>query len=152
MKTTNSGENWIELPFLTDNYLRSLYFTDPNTGYVVGYMGAIIKTTNGGLSFLQSNNEIIPQKYLLHQNFPNPFNPSTKVKFEVPINLAGRNSNVKLIVFDVQGKEIARLVDEELSAGVYEVTFDGSMFSSGIYFCRLETEGFSETGKMILIK
>ena len=152
MKTTNGGVNWVVFAKITENSLSSLYFTNENTGYVVGYYGTILKTTNGGLSFLHTNNEIIPQKYLLHHNYPNPFNPSTKIKFEVPVNLAGRNSNVKLIIFDVQGREISRLVDEELNAGVYEVTFDGSMFSSGIYFCRLETEGFSETGKMIMIK
>ncbi len=152
MKTTNSGENWIELPFLTENYLRSLYFTDPNTGYIAGYFGTILKTTNGGLSFLQSNNEITPKNYLLQQNYPNPFNPLTKIKFKVPINQAGRVSNVKLIVFDMQGKEISKLVDDELSPGVYEILFDGSLLSSGVYFYKIETDNFSETKKMILVK
>ncbi|HMQ78773.1 MAG TPA: YCF48-related protein [Ignavibacteria bacterium] len=152
MKTTNGGANWIVLPFVTENYLRSLYFTDPNTGYVVGYMGAILKTTNGGLSFLNSINEIIPKGYTLYQNYPNPFNPATKIKFEVPVNHTGRNSNTKLIVFDIQGKELVSLVDDVLSAGVYEVTFDSSLISSGIYFYRFETEDFSETRKMILMK
>jgi photosystem II stability/assembly factor-like uncharacterized protein len=152
MKTTNGGVNWSVLPYLTENYLRSLYFTDSNTGYIVGYMGTILKTTNGGLSFLQSNNEIIPKNYLLHQNYPNPFNPSTKIKFDIPFNQAGRLSNVRLIVFDTQGKEVTRLIDEELSTGVYEVSFDGSLLSSGVYFYKIETDNFSETKKMILIK
>ncbi|NOS84461.1 MAG: T9SS type A sorting domain-containing protein [Ignavibacteria bacterium] len=152
MRTTNGGVNWTEIPRITENRLLSIYFTDANTGYIAGYFGAILKTTNGGLSFLQSNNEIIPKSYFLHQNYPNPFNPSTKIKFEVPVNQAGRNSNVKLIVFDTQGKEITRLIDEELSTGVYEVSFDGSLFSSGVYFYRFETDDFIETKKMILIK
>ncbi|NOS84462.1 MAG: T9SS type A sorting domain-containing protein [Ignavibacteria bacterium] len=152
LKTTNGGVNWTEIPRITENQLRSVHFIDANTGYIAGYHGAILKTTNGGLSFLQANNEIIHKSYLLHQNYPNPFNPTTKIKFEVPINHAGRLSNVKLIVFDMQGKEIAKLLDEELSAGVYEVSFDGSLLSSGVYFYKIETDNFSETKKMILVK
>jgi len=152
MKTTDGGVNWVVFAKITENSLRSLYFTNENTGYFAGYHGTILKTTNGGLSFLHSNNETIPQRYLIHQNYPNPFNPETKIKFEIPPNSIGKILNVKLIVYDIQGKEITRLVEEELSAGVYEVLFDGSKFSSGIYFYRLETEDFSETRKMILAK
>jgi photosystem II stability/assembly factor-like uncharacterized protein len=152
MKTTNGGVNWVVFAKITENNLRSLYFTNENTGYIAGYFGTILKTTNGGLSFLQANNEIIPKSYLLHQNYPNPFNPSTKIKFDIPANSSGRLSNVKLTVFDMQGKEIAKLVDEELSSGVYEVSYEGNMFSSGVYFYRIETNNFSETRKMILIK
>ena len=152
MKTTNGGVNWVVFAKITENSLSSLYFTNENTGYVVGYYGTILKTTNGGLSFLHTNNEIIPQKYLLHHNYPNPFNPSTKIKFEVPADPSGKISNVKLIVFDMQGKEITRLIDEELKAGVYEVSFEGSLLSSGVYFYKIETDNFSETKKMILIK
>lgn len=152
MKTTDGGVNWVVFAKITENSLRSLYFTNENTGYFAGYHGTILKTTNGGLSFLHSNNETIPQRYLIHQNYPNPFNPETKIKFEIPPNLIGKILNVKLVVFDIQGKEITRLVDEGLSAGVYEVSFDGSKFSSGIYFYRLETKDFSETRKMMLVK
>jgi photosystem II stability/assembly factor-like uncharacterized protein len=152
MKTTNGGVNWIVMPKITDNYLRSVYFVNENTGYVAGYFGTILKTTDGGLSFLQSNNEINPKSYLLHQNYPNPFNPATKIKFDIPAHSSGRLSNVKLIIFDMQGKEITRLIDEELSAGVYEVSFDGSLFSSGVYFYKIDTDNFSESKKMILIK
>ncbi len=152
MRTTNGGVNWSEIPRITENRLQSVYFTDENTGYIAGYFGAIIKTTNGGLSFLQSNNEIIPKSYLLQQNYPNPFNPSTKIKFEIPINHTSSLSSVKLIVFDLQGKEITRLIDEELSAGAYEVSFDGGLLSSGVYFYRIEADNFSETKKMMLIK
>lgn len=152
MKTTDGGVNWVVFAKITENSLRSLYFTNENTGYIAGYHGTILKTTNGGLSFLHSNNETIPQRYLIHQNYPNPFNPLTKIKFEVPINQAERVSNVKLIVFDMQGKEISKLVDEELSPGVYEISFDGSILSSGVYFYKIETDNFSETKKMILVK
>lgn len=152
LKTTNGGVNWIELPKITENRLQSVCFTDANTGYIAGFFGTILKTTNGGLSFLQSNNEIIPKSYSLCQNYPNPFNPSTKIKFEIPVNALGKISKVKLTVFDLQGKEISKLVDEELSSGVYEVSFDGSLLSSGVYFYRIKTNDFIMTKKMILIK
>jgi uncharacterized delta-60 repeat protein len=89
----------------------------------------------------------IPNKYLLSQNFPNPFNPSTKINFSIP-----KNSFVTLKVFDVSGKEVANLVTENLSAGSYEADFNASNITSGIYFYRLTTENFSETKKMMLVK
>jgi hypothetical protein len=60
--------------------------------------------------------------------------------------------NVKLIVYDIQGREVQTLVNEKLGAGTYEVKFDGSMLNSGVYFYKLVTEGFTETKKMLLIK
>ena len=89
----------------------------------------------------------IPNKYLLSQNYPNPFNPSTKINFSLP-----KNSFVTLKVFDLSGKEVANLVNENLSAGSYEADFNASDLTSGIYFYRLTTVDFSETKKMILVK
>ena len=152
LRTTNGGVNWTAVTSITENPLRSLHFINENTGYIAGDFGAIIKTTNGGLSFLQANNEIIPKKFSLYQNYPNPFNPSTKIKFDIPPNIQGGLPNVKITIFDVQGREIIKLLDEELSAGVYEISFDGSSLSSGVFFYRIETKGYSETRKMILLK
>ena len=89
----------------------------------------------------------IPEKFSLSQNYPNPFNPSTNIRYELP-----KNGFVKLVVFDELGREIETLVNEKQTAGTYEATFDASKFSSGIYFYKLQTENFSETKKMILIK
>lgn len=89
----------------------------------------------------------IPSEYFLLQNFPNPFNPSTTIKFNVP-----ERSAVALKVYDVLGKEVATLLNEEKSEGSYEVEFDGSDLTSGIYFYRLQASGFVETKKMILLK
>lgn len=88
-----------------------------------------------------------PRNFRLHQNFPNPFNPITKIKYEIL-----RTSDVKLSVFDIAGNEIKILIDKRQSTGIYEVEFDGSIISSGVYFYRLHSDGFSETGKMILLK
>jgi hypothetical protein len=98
---------------------------------------------------------LIPEKFNLYQNYPNPFNPVTKIKFEIPsgfpIGTFG-NDNVVLKVYDILGKEIITLVNEKLSPGSYEVSFDGNNLSSGIYFYRLIAGDFIASKKMILIK
>jgi len=89
----------------------------------------------------------LPTQFTLYQNYPNPFNPSTKIKYSVP-----QSSNVLLKIFDVVGKEVATLINEEKPAGNYEVEFNASNLSSGIYFYRLRSGKFVETKKMILQK
>jgi type IX secretion system substrate protein len=89
----------------------------------------------------------IPEQFSLQQNYPNPFNPSTKIKFGVP-----KNSDIKIIVYDASGKEIKILVNEPLSAGYYELDFNGSSLASGLYFGRLIADKFSVTKKMVLVK
>jgi 1,4-alpha-glucan branching enzyme len=98
---------------------------------------------------ITSNNGIIANSYKLYQNYPNPFNPLTKIKFDV---LQGNNTNVSLVVSDMEGKTIATLVNEQLNNGTYEVTFDGSKLSSGTYFYRLQAGNFSEVKKLMLVK
>jgi hypothetical protein len=111
-----------------------------NSGFTVG-----IKTIS----------EKIPADFYLYQNYPNPFNPVTKIKFDIP-SLSFPNASignpVQLKVFDITGREVAVLVNEQLRPGTYEVTFDGSNYPSGTYFYRLQTGDYSETKKMILLK
>ncbi len=86
----------------------------------------------------------------LSQNYPNPFNPTTKIKFIIP-----KSSFVNLKVYDVLGIEVATLVNEEKSAGKYEVNFGANFLSSGIYFCKIEVgnrQVFTQTRKMLLLK
>jgi len=89
----------------------------------------------------------LPKKYALEQNFPNPFNPSTVIRFSLP-----EASPVKLKVFDLLGREILTILDEERGAGVWTVTVDMSQFSSGIYLYQLVTPKFNEVKKMLLLK
>lgn len=89
----------------------------------------------------------IPASFALSQNFPNPFNPSTTIKFSVP-----KNGFVNLKVYDLAGKEVSNLINENLIAGNYEASFDGSNLTSGVYFYRLQANGFTETKRMTLIK
>ncbi len=98
--------------------------------------------------------------FRLEQNYPNPFNPSTKIKFTISSNVKRETSNVSLKVYDVLGNEVTTLVNEEKPAGDYEVIFDASGLSSGIYFYRLQAgnplassgQGYSATKKLVLIK
>jgi predicted outer membrane repeat protein len=89
----------------------------------------------------------LPTEYALYQNYPNPFNPSTTIKWEMR-----KSGLVTLIIYDVLGREVITLVNEELSAGKHEVVFDASRFSSGIYFYQLKADKFLQTKKIILIK
>jgi hypothetical protein len=89
----------------------------------------------------------IPTKYSLSQNFPNPFNPSTKIEFELQ-----NGANVKLIVFDLLGRSVKTLINEFVSSGSHEVTFDAGNLSGGVYFYKLTAGGYSEMKKMILLK
>jgi photosystem II stability/assembly factor-like uncharacterized protein len=96
---------------------------------------------------IEPNGQIIPEKFFLSQNYPNPFNPATKIKFGLP-----EQSHAKLTVYDVLGREVAVLVNEELKAGEYNVEWNASVLSSGIYFYRLVTEKYTQTKKMVLMK
>jgi len=111
---------------------------------------ALYKFEKTGSVTIISN--LIPEKFNVYQNYPNPFNPSTKIKFDIPSGLNGSNSKVRLSVYNSLGKEIAELVNENLGAGSYETEFDASDFSSGVYFYKIETDNFSQTKSMFLIK
>lgn len=94
-------------------------------------------------------------EFSLEQNYPNPFNPNTTLKYSIPSEVKSEKSNVKYVmlkVYDVLGREVATLVNENQNPGYYEVQFYADKYPSGIYFYRLQTEEYSETMKMILIK
>jgi hypothetical protein len=94
-----------------------------------------------------NNNQQVPNVYSLSQNFPNPFNPATEIKFSIP-----GQSFVKLVVYDINGNEVATLVNNEKPAGNYSVKFDATNFASGIYFYKLTAGSFESTKKMALVK
>ncbi|MBE2256185.1 MAG: T9SS type A sorting domain-containing protein, partial [Ignavibacteria bacterium] len=97
-----------------------------------------------GINIISEN---IPDKFSLSQNYPNPFNPTTKINFSLP-----KEEIVSLKVYDMLGREVSNLVNEKLNSGEYSYDFDGSNLQSGTYFYRLQSENFSDTKKMILIK
>jgi hypothetical protein len=93
----------------------------------------------------------IPIGFSLSQNYPNPFNPSTKMKFSIPPSKGARGMT-RLIIYDILGREVTTLVNEQLQPGIYEVEWDGTNYCSGVYFYKLITNDYSETKKMVLIK
>jgi hypothetical protein len=89
----------------------------------------------------------IPEFYALSQNYPNPFNPTTKIDFAIR-----NNGFVSLKIFDILGREVRQLVNETKNAGVYSVEFNAAEFASGVYLYKLESNGFVDVKKMMLIK
>ncbi len=100
-----------------------------------------------GIIGIQNISSSTPNSFNLAQNYPNPFNPSTKIQFSVP-----SNGIVRIKVFDIIGREVATIVNQELRAGVYSADFNASNLSSGIYFYTMRTVDFAETRKMVLTK
>ena len=96
---------------------------------------------------IQPMNTNVPAAYNLYQNFPNPFNPVTGIKFDI-----AKKGNVKLVVFDMLGRELSTLINESLNPGTYQVSFDGNNLSSGVYFYKLSTDSFTEIKRMIMAK
>ena len=144
--------NWVQEKISLANYLSSelkIRFqlrTDGGVtrdGWYVDDIGILIYT----IPTSSQDDAVTVTKFELEQNYPNPFNPSTSLQFTV-----GSLQFVTLKVYDVLGNKVATLVNEERPAGNYEVVFDASKFSSGIYYYRLVTGSFTDTKKMILIK
>jgi hypothetical protein len=119
--------------------------------WIAGGGFTILYGTTELVNDINENQDFQALDFYLSQNYPNPFNPTTKIKFVIP-----KSSFVNLKVFDVLGREVATLVNEEKSQGEYEVEFSAkggaSQLSSGIYFYKLQTENFSSTKKMIYLK
>lgn len=182
LKTTNGGQNWnivltdgsywiyslcftnantgyavgrhaITIQYSENNYFSVVQFVTPHIGYIAPYGSYILKTTTGGVltGFSSVQNELA-KEYYLSQNYPNPFNPTTVINYEIPLNVKGQTSNVKLVVYNALGIEIATLVNENQNSGNYQIEFDGSNLSSGIYFYKLTTGDFSDVKKMTLLK
>ncbi len=99
------------------------------------------------VSGIEDENGFIPEEYVLYQSYPNPFNPSTTIKYSLPAS-----DMVSLKVFDILGREVAVLVNEYKTSGTYSIEFNANRFASGVYFYQLQSGNFVETKKMVLIK
>jgi photosystem II stability/assembly factor-like uncharacterized protein len=143
-KTIDGGLSWnVALEKTGDMFSTWCTF---NAVFVGCDSGNVIKSDiTIGITPISSS---VPKSFTLLQNYPNPFNPVTQIEFSVSKN----NSFVKITVFDATGRELEKLVNQELNAGTYKIDFNGDPYSSGIYFYRLETKDFMTTKKMVLLK
>ena len=138
--------NPFSLPVMTDS--RNKIFTTANT-YIE--LPIVAPGMGPGTYFVEEENEPkntqSPYKFSLNQNFPNPFNPSTMIEYTI-----ANAGFVKMKVYDVLGKEVATLVNQKQNPGSYNVLFDASKLSSGVYFYKIESGNFTQVRKMILVK
>jgi fibronectin type 3 domain-containing protein len=95
----------------------------------------------------KKGSEALPEVYAISQNYPNPFNPTTSIKYQLP-----KNSFVTISIYDMLGREVANLVNEEQEAGYYEFSFDGSQLSSGTYIYKITAGDFTDSKKLLLVK
>jgi hypothetical protein len=154
-KTTNGGDSWIQewVTPLVGTDLSDLTVQNHSSLWCVGNNSAIAKYD---IPVGIKNISGIVTEFQLYQNYPNPFNPFTRIKFNIAPLLRGvgeaRGVYTQLKVYDITGKEVTTLVNETLQPGSYEVTFDGSIYSSGVYYYKLIAGNYVETKKMILLK
>jgi hypothetical protein len=99
------------------------------------------------LAVLGQELQSLPKHFTLEQNYPNPFNPETAIRYELPVT-----SSVKLIIYDLLGREVEMLVNEHKSAGIHSTTWNASRMASGVYFCRLAAGRFIQTRRMLLLR
>lgn len=147
IRTTNGGLNWSNQTSPLTEILTDIWFTTATTGFISTWSGKILKTTNGGVTFISQTGTEIPENFQFEQNYPNPFNPVTKFRFSIP-----NTADVKLKIFDVSGREITTLLNKTMQPGKYEINWDASAYSSGVYFYKIETKDFTSSKKMLLIK
>ncbi len=124
---------------------------DGNTGISSGFLADT--TFTGPVTAIEEDlRQPLPSVYELEQNYPNPFNPTTRIQFALP-----KNSHVRLAIYDLLGREVAKLIDDNRAAGNHTMEWNGfdargQRVSSGIYFYRIEAEGFIQTRKLTLLK
>lgn len=148
------NQSWIYEQVNLNTYIgqtvkfRFYYYTDsgvPGDGFYFDNF-RIVNYTDGPSGITQNGTEV-PGTYALYQNYPNPFNPATKIRFDLP-----KSSHTMLVVYDMLGREVQTLVNQNLNAGTYDADFDASNYSSGIYFYRITAGEFTDVKKMILVK
>jgi len=152
--TNNSGKSWQRINTGLEDFDAFSIGLDKN-GNAVASTSTAIHRSKSIVTGIKENLVSIPEKYILQQNYPNPFNPGTIISFQLPVR-----SRVTLKVYDILGREVSILVNDEKPAGNYKIYFDASSgsrrMSSGVYFYRLSAVGndinFIQTKKMILIK
>jgi len=162
-RSTDNGSNWSPETRLTNNVAYSYYPSVAVGGSFVHVVWRENRDGNDEIYYkrnptgnpfgIKKISSEVPVEFSLSQNYPNPFNPGTKIKFDIGSDSRFRgNDNVTLKIFDILGREVVTLVNEQLQPGTYEADFDGSNYTSGVYFYELTAGEFRDTKKMIIIK
>lgn len=142
--TNNSGATWTYLGLDSISVRGLVSYGD--TTYAYTYADGLYKVRSTG-SVSSVGIATVATSFRLEQNYPNPFNPSTTIRFSIPTR-----GHVSLKIFDLLGREIAKLIDSQMEAGSHETVFDAARLASGIYFCRLQSNSLVETKKLVLMK
>jgi|WetSurMetagenome_2_1015567.scaffolds.fasta_scaffold01553_13 photosystem II stability/assembly factor-like uncharacterized protein len=152
--SSDTGKTWTTELFCLDLTFRDIKFTDSNHGWLLawgpGTMNSkLYYTSNGGFGGIVGVDEVSEQpiNYFLSQNYPNPFNPNTVIQYQIP-----ELSLVTITVYDLLGREVAILVNEEKPAGNYKIEFNASSLTSGVYYYQIKSGNFTQTKKMILLR
>ncbi len=135
--------------FTPDNMNFFVNVQHPTTSNAPPFNRSVTTVVTGfpPITGINGQGGIAPKEFTLNQNYPNPFNPSTVIKFSVP-----KDGNVSIKVYDIKGQLIKTLVNQNIIVGNYSVDFDGTGLASGVYLYSIETEGYKDTKKMILVK
>lgn len=146
-RTSNFGTNWTSKSDGLPDSTTVSCFTIKDTTMYAGTIYGVFRRSTSQLVGINQISSAVPKTFKLEQNYPNPFNPETIIRFSVPAF-----DNVILKVYNIQGKEVAALINKKLQPGIYESSFNGTGLPSGAYFVRLISGSFAETKKMILSK
>jgi len=156
-RSIDEGSSWSADTRLTNGTNSSYYPSMTITGQAVHVVWSDMRDGNSEIYYkrdptgnpvgIQNISNEMPNRSSLEQNYPNPFNPVTNIKFNIL-----KAGIVKLVIYNVLGKEVAQLVNGEYNAGTYKVDFNASSLSSGVYIYKIEAEGFTDFKKMILVK
>lgn len=159
LRSTNSGNNWETSTQISSSFSGAYYPSIALTGSKAHIIWHDVRNgstnseiyydfnPNGNSIGIQNISTETASKFELSQNYPNPFNPNTNIKFAIQ-----RSGFVKLTIFDIMGREVETLVNENMGAGTFSADWNAGKYSSGVYFYKLVTGEFSETKRMILIK
>jgi hypothetical protein len=145
LKSSDEGKTWESLGVFPIPNVLAIAIVDET--FYLGGAGGLWRAPLSRLLTTVGEIATAPTTFRLQQNYPNPFNPSTIIGFQLTAN-----SFVSLKVFDVLGREVTTLVNEQLKPGSYEATFDGNGLASGVYFYRLQAGEFVQTKKFVLQK
>jgi photosystem II stability/assembly factor-like uncharacterized protein len=149
LKTIDSGSTWRKQLVPVQDELSSIMFVNSNTGWAIGQNNTLIKTSDGGITSLNGKNEVVelPRTFNVMQNFPNPFNPTTTIRYSLK-----EAAYVKIKIFNLAG-ELIRVSDQGFKqTGTHQFIFDASGYSSGVYIAVVEAGNMRKSIKMMLLK